>query len=177
MTRRATITVGDMRLLVCIHQVCRLLGSLLRSVDFPDAQSNQFACKRPSLKHRNAQQRSQRISSSSNKACSRSSAIEAPSWSEIASHYPPAVGMEILDLMSWQLDSSSGRIVLWLTPPGTGKTIAIRPLAQGWKQQTSRTAPSSTPHAPKMGKQVRRPKRVSTRPNRARRNDAQPRWI
>ncbi|MCG8652970.1 MAG: AAA family ATPase, partial [Pirellulales bacterium] len=61
--------------------------------------------------------------------------IDAPAWSDIASHYPASVAQQLAQLIAAPVDEASGRIILWHGPTGTGKTTAIRALARAWQPE------------------------------------------
>lgn len=61
--------------------------------------------------------------------------LEVPEWPTIARNYPGRAALEAL--MGLRSISSSGRLMLWTGPPGTGKTYAIRALAQAWSSWCS----------------------------------------
>ncbi len=58
--------------------------------------------------------------------------LEAPTWEEIAGHYPAEVATRIGSLAAMEPSTDRGRIILWHGSPGTGKTTAIRALARSW---------------------------------------------
>ena len=59
--------------------------------------------------------------------------VAIPEWTEIRANYPPetAAGLEVL-MNGWR-PSSTGQLLLWHGPPGTGKTYALRALAGSWQ--------------------------------------------
>jgi hypothetical protein len=58
--------------------------------------------------------------------------LHAPRWDEIADNYLPPVREALAQIMSSPPDSARG-IALWQGVPGTGKTTALRALAQAWR--------------------------------------------
>jgi hypothetical protein len=62
--------------------------------------------------------------------------LDAPSWTEIESNYPPPTSALISPLMgNFRPDvAASGQLVLWHGQPGTGKTFALRALVRAWKR-------------------------------------------
>jgi hypothetical protein len=59
--------------------------------------------------------------------------VDACRWSEIGRNYAPATH-GALDAQMRTSDLGGGKIMLWLGPPGTGKTHALRAL--GWEMRT-----------------------------------------
>ncbi len=60
--------------------------------------------------------------------------LAAPSWDDIAMNYPQETRERLDALMKARFNAeSSGKLILWQGMPGTGKTFALRALAQSWK--------------------------------------------
>lgn len=61
--------------------------------------------------------------------------IEIIHWQENFANYPPKTGAQLDRLLSKDFDpgTAGGQLLLWTGPPGTGKTFAIRALADGWR--------------------------------------------
>lgn len=58
--------------------------------------------------------------------------LEAPSWKDIESNYPSSTRGKLTALQTIELKESSGKLLLWQGEPGTGKTFALRALAEEW---------------------------------------------
>jgi hypothetical protein len=58
--------------------------------------------------------------------------LAAGAWGDVEPNYPGPVGRQVNDLMA-QTAAPAGRLALWHGPPGTGKTHAIRALAEAWQ--------------------------------------------
>jgi hypothetical protein len=58
--------------------------------------------------------------------------IAAPTWSEIRGNYRSTTRADLDALMALRPDISSGKLVLWHGPAGTGKTWALRALVRQW---------------------------------------------
>lgn len=58
--------------------------------------------------------------------------LSAPAWDDIAANYPPNTRGKLESLQSIDLTDASGKLVLWQGSPGTGKTYALRALAEEW---------------------------------------------
>jgi hypothetical protein len=59
--------------------------------------------------------------------------LHAPRWDDIAANYVPPVRDALAQIMAAPPDSARG-IALWRGAPGTGKTTALRALAQEWRE-------------------------------------------
>jgi hypothetical protein len=64
-----------------------------------------------------------------NCARSRDETLEMSRWSEIAANYSSRTRAQLDALMSRPEATDAGKLLLWLGPPGTGKTFALRALA------------------------------------------------
>jgi len=58
--------------------------------------------------------------------------LQAPSWKDIEINYPAKTREKLAALQSVELNESSGKLLLWQGEPGTGKTFALRALAEEW---------------------------------------------
>lgn len=58
--------------------------------------------------------------------------LAAPSWEAIAGNYPKATRERLTALQGVELKEDSGKLLLWQGEPGTGKTFALRALAEEW---------------------------------------------
>jgi hypothetical protein len=58
--------------------------------------------------------------------------LVAPTWHEIQGNYGGSAGTALARLMSAR-EPQGGKMIVWTGPPGTGKTYAIRALAQAWR--------------------------------------------
>lgn len=58
--------------------------------------------------------------------------LEAPSWEAIQENYPANTQAKLSALQTVELKQSSGKLLLWQGEPGTGKTFALRALAEEW---------------------------------------------
>lgn len=65
----------------------------------------------------------------------RSRNLEAPTWDEIQGNYSADVSSTLDRLMSMtEWDPTPGKLILWRSPPGTGKTYALRALCRTWAE-------------------------------------------
>lgn len=58
--------------------------------------------------------------------------LAAPKWSEIEDNYPQATREKLSGLAKLEAKEDGGKLVLWQGEPGTGKTFALRALAEEW---------------------------------------------
>lgn len=65
---------------------------------------------------------------------SYSRAISAPSWKQIEDNYPSSTRQKLISLLNIEPSDSGGKLVLWQGEPGTGKTYALRALAEEWSE-------------------------------------------
>jgi hypothetical protein len=65
--------------------------------------------------------------------CSYTDSIDACSWHDIENNYASATATGLGELMRAEQIGAGGKLLLWLGPPGTGKTYALRALA--WEQR------------------------------------------
>lgn len=63
--------------------------------------------------------------------------IDVQPWSDLAMNYPPEVAKVLADTLGIEPVVDGGKLILWHGKPGTGKTHAIRALAQNWKSWCS----------------------------------------
>src|SRR3990167_7381361 len=55
--------------------------------------------------------------------------LHVPKWAEIKSNYSGSVGDTLSEMMLWKHPPTGGKLILWSSIAGTGKTFAIRALA------------------------------------------------
>lgn len=93
----------------------------------------------PPAKHKDQQQVDVRFWRSNNDGCARSSnrPINVPRWNEIRGNYPGSTAEMLAPLLDGFRPGTSGQLVLWHGPPGTGKTFALRALAWEWRDWCS----------------------------------------
>lgn len=59
--------------------------------------------------------------------------IEVPSWEKIQKNYPQKTREDLGRIVRWQEFPALGKLMLWHGSPGTGKTFAVRALANQWR--------------------------------------------
>ncbi len=59
--------------------------------------------------------------------------ISVPEWASVRGNYHDRTRTHLDALMERSPDISSGKLILWHGPPGTGKTWALRSLLREWK--------------------------------------------
>ena len=59
--------------------------------------------------------------------------ITVPTWNDIQGNYPETVQRTLAPLITTWRPTASGKFLLWRGVAGTGKTYAIRALAQAWR--------------------------------------------
>ena len=60
--------------------------------------------------------------------------LNAQRWSDIADNYPAKTHASLDRLLRYRANQDGGKLVLWRGMPGTGKTFALRALAQEWRE-------------------------------------------
>lgn len=58
--------------------------------------------------------------------------LQSPTWKDIQQNYPQSTREQLESLQKVELKESSGKLLLWQGEPGTGKTFALRALAEEW---------------------------------------------
>ncbi|MBX3192805.1 MAG: ATP-binding protein [Labilithrix sp.] len=66
-------------------------------------------------------------------ASSRDETIDVCNWNEVTSNYSARTVQRLAPLMTAPQVTETGKLALWLGPPGTGKTFALRALA--WERR------------------------------------------
>ena len=67
-----------------------------------------------------------------NGASSYSRKLMAPSWTDVLTNYPVATRASLDRLLITNPEQTDGKLILWQGEPGTGKTFALRSLAENW---------------------------------------------
>lgn len=60
--------------------------------------------------------------------------LEVEPWETIGRNYPAGVRAQLDQLMARPAPAGGGKLVLWHGAPGTGKTTALRSLADAWRE-------------------------------------------
>ncbi len=63
--------------------------------------------------------------------------LDVPEWDHIKQNYADQTRSDLSKLMEWSKLPEIGKLLLWHGPPGTGKTTAIRALANQWRKWCS----------------------------------------
>lgn len=63
----------------------------------------------------------------------RTRKVVVPTWEDVSANYPSDTRAALPDIMKFDRDIEGGKLLLWYGVPGTGKSYAIRALANEWR--------------------------------------------